>query len=372
MTTTIQKTDLETIAAAGLGRKAKTAFDTFKGTGVGFATDGETWVEVYGDAAPDAAAGGMDGIGTNPKEQLGAVLAGATIGGRDFRRIVAGIVPATDNESSRFALGGTLLEIAEGSMLTAVGTDGRRLHVGHVQPTTIHGQAAPIVRSEHWQALAAAVRAAVRKLCGASGRRLDAVIDRGTLSILVGSHKPTGGEVVVMTWESSADDGHGRPIIVRAAALAVAGRFPRWRDIRPASGARLTVDVGRVADAVADYAPLHRAAERAGRAAWKLEQEEKKRRRQYHGGEYRHPAGLVCNVEGMSGCGADWATPVPATPVRVKLDHTYLADALAGAAAWGATTVDVDATDDTSAVSISAGGEHGPRFLAVIMPMCMD
>lgn len=370
MTTTIEKTDLETIAAAGLGRKAKTAHETMQGTTIGFATDGETWVEVVGDAAGDAAPGRVGEVDAAPV--CASITAGATIGGRDFRRIVAGIVPATDTESSRFALGGVLLEIAEGAMLTAVATDGKRMHVGHVQPTTIHGQAAPIVRSEHWQALAAAVRAAVRKLCGASGRRLDAVIDRGTLSILVGSHKPTGGEVVVMTWESSTDDGHGRPIVVRAVALAVAGRFPRWRDIRPAAGSRLTIDVALVADAVADYAPLHRAAERAGRAAWKLEQEEKKRRRQYHGGEYRHPAGLVCTIEGMSGCGADWAAPVPATPVRVKLDHTYLADALAGAAAWGATTADVDATDDTSAVSISAGGEHGPQFLAVIMPMCMD
>lgn len=372
MTTTMQTTDFSTIAAAGLGRKAKTAGEVMNGTAIGFATDGETWLEVYGDAAADAAPGRVGEIDAGPKEQVAAVIGGVTIGGRDFRRIVAGVVPATDTESSRYALGGVLLEIAEGSMLTAVATDGKRMHVGHVQPVTINGQATPIVRSEQWQALAAAVRAAGRKLCGASGRRLDAVIDRGTVAILVGTHKPTGGEVVVLTWTSAEADGHGREIVVRATALAVAGRFPRWRDIRPESGSRLTVDVGRVAGALADYASLHRAAERAGRAAWKLEQEEKKRRRQYHGGEYRHPAGLVCNVEGMSGCGAEWAAPVPATPVRVKLDHTYLADAMAGAAAWGATTADVDATDDTSAVSITAGGEHGPRFLAVIMPMCMD
>lgn len=370
MTATIQTTDFSAIAAAGLGRKAKRATDTLGGTTIGTATNGEVWVGISGDACPDAAPGRVGGI--DPAPEYSAVVAGATIIGRDFRRIMAGVVPAVDTETSRYALGGTLVEIAEGGLLTVVGTDGRRLHAGHVQPVTIHGQASPIIHAGHWQAFSAAVRGVARQVCGAAGKRIDAVVDRGTVSLLVGTHQPTGGQVVVITWASSEADGHGRSIVVRAIAVALAGRFPRWRDIRPASGARLTVDVARVADAVADYAPLHRAAERAGRAAWRLEQEEKKRRRQYHGGEYRHPAGLVCNIEGMSGCGADWAAPVPATPVRVKLDHTYLADALAGAAAWGATTADVEATDDTSAVSITAGGEHGPRFLAVIMPICMD
>jgi hypothetical protein len=369
MSTTIQKTDLETIAAAGLGRKAKTAHETMQGTAVGFATDGETWVEVVGDAAPDAGPGRVGDVDAAPV--CASITAGATIGGRDFRRIVAGIVPATDTESSRYALGGVLLEVAEGSMLAAVATDGRRLHVGHVQPTTIHGQAAPIVRSEHWQALAAAVRAAVRKLCGASGRRLDAVIDRGTLSILVGSHKPTGGEVVVMTWESSTDDGHGRPVVVRAAALAVAGRFPRWRDCFPRGGQTLTINVDRVADALAEYDPIYRAAEKAGKAAWKLEQEEKKRRRQSSGGQYRHSIGVDCHSAGMIGRGAEWSSVVVATPVAVKLDHRYLADALAGAAAWGASTANVGGTDGISAVTLRTA-EHGPRFEAVIMPLAMD
>lgn len=369
MTTTIEKTDLETIAAAGLGRKAKTAHETMQGTTIGFATDGETWVEVVGDAAGDAAPGRVGEVDAAPV--CASITAGATIGGRDFRRIVAGIVPATDTESSRYALGGTLLEIAEGSMLAAVGTDGRRLHAGHVQPVTIHGQATPIVRTGHWEALAAAVRAAGRKLCGATGRRLDAVIDRGTVSIMVGTHQPTGGQVVVISWASSHDDGHGRQIVVRSTALAVAGRFPRWRDCFPTGGQVLTVNVDRVADAIAEYEPLHRAAEKAGKAAWKAEQEERKRRRQYAGGQYQHPIGVDCHSAGMIGRGAEWSSLVVAAPVAVKLDHRYLADALAGAAAWGASMADVAGTDGISAVTITTAA-NGPRFEAVIMPLAID
>ena len=45
---------------------------------------------------------------------------------RLFREIVRRTVFATDNESSRYALGGVLLEM-DGDKITAVGTDGRRL-----------------------------------------------------------------------------------------------------------------------------------------------------------------------------------------------------------------------------------------------------
>lgn len=369
MTATIQTTDFSAIAAAGLGRKAKRATDTLGGTTIGTATNGEVWVGVSGDAAPDAAPGRVGGI--DPAPEYSAVVAGATIIGRDFRRIMAGVVPAVDTETSRYALGGTLVEIAEGGLLTVVGTDGRRLHAGHVQPVTIHGQASPIIHAGHWQAFNAAVRGVARQVCGAAGKRIDAVVDRGTVSLLVGTHQPTGGQVVVITWASSEADGHGRSIVVRAIAVALAGRFPRWRDCFPNGGQYLTVDAGRMADAVAEYAALHRDAERAGKAAWKTAQEEKKRQRRYHGGEYRHPAGIDCHSAGMIGGGAEWFSVVPAAPVQVKLDHHYLGDALAGAAAWGATAVVVGGTDKHSAVTLTTA-EHGSRFEAVIMPLSAD
>lgn len=353
--------NLADLAAAGLGRKASTmTITTDSGTTRGSATNGETWVDVVahtGDAA------GTEGSIT-PRPERSGVTADAVLCGRELRRIVAGIVPATDTESSRYALGGTLVEIAEGSVVFVVGTDGRRMHIGRIQPVSVHGQAAPIVPADQWTALDAAVRAAVRRVAGVTGRRLDAAIDRGTVRVMVGTYKQTGGEVVTITW---AGDG----IEVQAHAVAVAGRFPRWRDVQPETGAALTVSVGDVGEALDAYRPVYRAAEKAAKAAWKADREEKKRQRRYCGGDFLFPVGVDCSPESITGCGAEWSRPVPVTPVAVRLDHTYLADAFAGAAAWGVASVTVSGTDSISAVSISTG-EYGGQFDAVIMPLAND
>lgn len=357
MTTTTARM-LSDIAAAGLGKKAGTMTTTTEdGTTTAAATNGETWVEVT--AATGEPAGVVGSITPAPEREL--INAHATVGGRDLRRIVAGIVPATDTESSRYALGGTLVEVAEGATLIVVGTDGRRMHIGHIQPSAIHGQAAPIVPAAQWRALDAALRAAVRRLCGAAGRRLDAVIDAGTVRIKTGTYKPTGGEVVTVAWK-------GDGIVVQATAVAVAGRFPRWRDVLPEGGTRRTLDGWDIAAALAEYRPVYRAAEKAARAAWKADREEKKRQRRYCGGDFSHPVGIDCRPDGMTGCGAAWESAVPAAPVPVRLDHRYFADALAGADAWAARMVEVIGTDDISAVTIQTG-ECGPRFVAVIMPL---
>ncbi len=361
MNTAKTTTDLQTIAAAGLGRKATSmAITTDSGITRATATNGSVWVDVVAM------------VGDKPGQRGESIWHPASAGvnadvqfrGACLRQIIDGILPATDPESSRYALGGTLVEIAEGEMLNVIGTDGKRLHAGVMQPHAICGQASPIIAAEQWKALYAAVRATVRKLGGLSGKKLDAAIDAGTVRIMVGSHQATGGEVVSIYWA-------GEPGEVSATALAVAGRFPRWRDCIPSGGESLAVNVAAVADAVADYDKLHLAAVKAGKAAWKLEQEERKRRRQYSGGEYRHPLGIDCHRAGMIGRGAEWASAVPAAPVQVRLDHAYLADALAGAAAWGAAVADVTASDKHSAVLLTTG-EFGERFAAVIMPLAAD
>lgn len=361
MSTTETTTDLQTIAAAGLGRKATSmAITTDSGITRATATNGSVWVDV------------VAAVGDQPGQRGESIWHPASAGvnadvqfrGVGLRQIIDGIVPATDTESSRYALGGTLVEIAEGGMLNVVGTDGKRLHAGFIQPHSICGQASPIIAAEQWKALYAAIRATVRKLGGLSGKKLDAAIDAGTMRIMVGSHAATAGEVVSIYWAGAAGE-------VSATALAVAGRFPRWRDCIPSGGETLAANVAAVAGAVADYDKLHRAAVKAGKAAWKAEQEERKRRRQYSGGEYRHPRGIDCHRAGMVGHGAEWSSVVPASPVPVKLDHTYMSDALAGAAAWGATVADIAATDKQSAVLLTTG-EFGPRFTAVIMPLAAD
>lgn len=374
MTATATMHYLSTIAAAGLGRKASAATVTTAGTTVATATNGEVWVEVWADADPGDPEGAAGTVTPRPEET--GRTAGVAFSGRDLRRIIAGVVPATDTESSRYALGGTLVEVAEGSLLVVVGTDGRRMHVGHVQPSEIHGQAMPIVRAGQWLALDAALRAAGRRIIGASGRRLEAAIDAGTVYMTVGTYQPTGGEVVTLEWRSATLPDTGRPIVIRAHAVAVAGRFPRWRDCLPENAPpawqkpqqRATLDVAAVAGAVAEYGKLDRAAERAGRTAWKAEQEENKRRRRYHGGEYRHPIGIICRPDGMTGTGVEWSSAVPAAAVPVRLDHRYLAAAFAAAAAWGAQSVEAAGSDESSASTFSTG-DCGARFLAIIMPL---
>jgi hypothetical protein len=208
-------------------------------------------------------------------------------------------------------------------------------------------------------------------LCGASGRRLEAVIDRGRVWINVGTHKPTGGHVVTIKFETGSADSNGRSIAIYAAAVALAGRFPRWRDVMPDGGQRLTVDAPAVAAAVAEFSKLHRAAEKAGMAAYKADQAARKARRQPTGPDYRLDRGIDCGPVGMAGCGVVWAETIPAAPVSVRLDQRYLADALAAAAAWDARSVEVVGTDKHSAVAITTG-EYGPRLVAVLMPLSAD
>lgn len=373
MTATINATidTLKAIAAAGLGEKARVGTFACGDRSSATATNSEVWVEVCGDCVPCDS----DPAGTIPDAPASSSIAAtATISGRDLRRIIEGIVPAADTETSRFALGGTLVEIAEGSLLTAVGTDGRRMHIGYVQPSSIAGEAAPIVHATAWRALNASIRAACRRLMGANGRRIDAAYDAGTVHLTVGSHKATGGEVVTVEWQSAE-------VIVRATAVAVMGRFPRWRDCLPENApasyrkpiTTSTIDAPAVAGALADHATQWRAAERAARAAWKVEREEAKRTRRYHGGDFRFSPAVDCSPAGVAGVAvAGWSAAVPVTPVTVKLDHRYLADAMAAAAAWGSTVAEAAGSDEYSAVTFTAGGDYGPRVVVVVMPMAAD
>lgn len=368
MENTIPAAALVAAAAAGLGKKARTmTVTTDSGMTRATATDGEVWVDVV---APTGETAGEVGS-IQPAPARGGCTADTRLPGRGLRRIVAGIVPATDTESSRYALGGTMTEIAEGGMMIVVGTDGRRLHAGYLQPVSIHGQATPIIPAAVWKATMAAVRSAL-KAAGIKAGKLDAAIDRGELRVIVGQHKPTGGEVVSIYWK---DEG----VEVGATALAVAGRFPRWRDCLPENAPaahqkpykRLTVNVAAVTTAAAEFARLHRAAERAGKATHRAAVAERKARRQPAGPDYRIERGIRVHSAGMIGRGVEWSAAVPACPVETILDQQYLIDAMDAAAVWGTREVTVAGSDDLSAVTISTG-EYGEQLTAVIMPLARD
>ena len=117
------------------------------------------------------------------------------------RELVKRTVFATDNESSRFALGGVLLELST-KVVTAVGTDGRRLAKMEGPATGFNGSpsdAQPIVPARAMQL--------VERCLGAADAPVHVAV------------RPS--EILVNTG------------LTTISARLVEGRFPRWRDVFP-------------------------------------------------------------------------------------------------------------------------------------------
>jgi DNA polymerase III subunit beta len=117
-----------------------------------------------------------------------------------LREIIKRTAFATDTESSRYALGGVLMEMSEGK-ITAVGTDGRRLAKMEIPAESVGGH------STKDQNTIIPTRAL---------QLIDRVIGDGQVMISARSN-----EVVVKTEK------------VTFVTRLVEGRFPRWRDVIP-------------------------------------------------------------------------------------------------------------------------------------------
>jgi DNA polymerase III subunit beta len=121
---------------------------------------------------------------------------------RFFREIVRRTAFATDNESSRYALGGVLLELSE-DKLVAVGTDGRRLAKQEGPARSVGGhetvQSATIVPTR-------------------AMTLLDRALAENEQDIQLAAR---GNDVLVQS---------GRATIY---SRLVEGRYPRWRDVFP-------------------------------------------------------------------------------------------------------------------------------------------
>ena len=340
------------------------------------ATDMENVVTITtaGDGGPDGwQLVGVEGdAGDFPRfkaDTIASPTGAATIIYRDLRRIVTGIVPAADTESSRYALGGINVEVAEGGMLHAVATDGRRMHYATVQPTAITGQAVALVGASTWTTFDAVIRATARKLLGhRTGlekhlRGTDVVIAFGT---------DAGRGVVVMTWH----DDSGTTVTIRA--RLVEGRFPRWREILAAdaiNGPAVGFDGPSMVAAMDDVQRLHRAAWLEKRAAMvaaaSTNREALQKARAYvmHRGATFGPSGVIA-------CGFSWSRTIPAAAAEVILDPRFVGEAVDAAVTFGDDEVELRVAHDDvarSPVAIVVGGhrpgEAGPGFTAVIMPM---
>ncbi|HEY2882543.1 MAG TPA: DNA polymerase III subunit beta, partial [Pirellulales bacterium] len=121
---------------------------------------------------------------------------------RLFREMVRRTVFATDNESSRYALGGVLLEM-DGDKITAVGTDGRRL---------------------------AKMEGPAHAVGGHQTANQTTIVPSRAMTLLERAVSDNDGEIQIA--------GRGNDVLIRSPRFTiysrlVEGRFPKWRDVFP-------------------------------------------------------------------------------------------------------------------------------------------
>ena len=230
-----------------------------------------------------------------------------------FVRAVRGTVYATDQKSSRFALGSVLMEVTDGNP-TFVATDGRRL-------SAVETETDQAVDDSSTQIPAKAL-GIMRDLAGGGSVQLEA----------------TKAEVICTT---------DAAVIT---ARLVDGRFPRWRDVFPER------------DVEASVLPV-RDLEAAVRAAAVCTSEQSK------GVVFNFGSVLTLTSQsaeaGQASVTCDITTPGKAA--KVKLDPRFVLDFLAGLDADDEPHVEIEAAGPGDAVILKCGDVRG-----VIMPLAED
>ena len=234
------------------------------------------------------------------------------------RELVRRTVFATDNESSRYALGGVLLELSSDGVI-AVGTDGRRL--AKMQgPVALKGSPAaaqPIVPARAMQL--------VERCLGAADAPVQVASD--------------ANEIVVRSGPTTIS------------ARLVVGRFPRWRDVFPErpDAIRVNLATGPFLAAVRQAAIV--TSEQSKGVDFSFE-----------------PGQLV--LSGRSAESGESRVEVPldhaGAAVRIKLDPRFVVDFLR--VLDGGTGVAVELTDPQSACVCRTDDGYG----YVIMPLAAD
>jgi DNA polymerase-3 subunit beta len=233
--------------------------------------------------------------------------------------LVRRTVFATDNESSRYALGGVLLELSATGVI-AVGTDGRRL-AKMEGPCQIHGgeaaEAQPIVPARAMQL--------VERSLGGPDTPVQIAV--------------RGSEILVRTAGTTIS------------ARLVEGRFPRWRDVFPErpDAARVHLMAGPLLAAVRQAAIV--TSEQSKGVDFSFE-----------------PGQLV--LSGRSAESGESRVELPidyaSAAVRIKLDPRFMSDFLR--VLDGGTTISVEIADPQSACVCRTDDGYG----YVIMPLAAD
>jgi len=233
-----------------------------------------------------------------------------------FVRAIRGVVFATDNESSRYALGAVLIEVV-GDVVTFVALDGRRL---------------ASVTCEHDQAVDDSTT----------------LVPARAMEIIARLADHAGGAGVQL--ESSGKELVATIGTARVTALLVEGKFPRWRDTLPKRDAKATV-VSR-ADLLA-----------ATRAAAICTSDESR------GVEYAFADGIWLHGQSSEKGESSITCEVVEAGKKcsVKLDPAFVSEWLRGISGDAEPNVEIEAVDDQSAVVLRCGDNTG-----VIMPSAKD
>jgi DNA polymerase-3 subunit beta len=234
-----------------------------------------------------------------------------------FVRAVRGTVFATDNESSRYALGAVLVEV-KGDTVTLVATDGRRLSAFACEHDLAVDDSQTLVPAR--------AMAIISRLAGNAG---DAAVQlEATASEIVAT---IGGTTVT--------------------ARLVEGRFPKWRDVVPERDAKATT-----VDRAALMAATRAAAIVTSDSSKGVDYVFGKDGIWLHGQSAEAgESSVTCDVvEAGESC-------------RVKLDPTFVVEWLNGISGDAEPEVEVEAVDEQSAVVLRCGDHTG-----VIMPLAKD
>jgi DNA polymerase-3 subunit beta len=232
------------------------------------------------------------------------------------RELVRRTVFATDNESSRYALGGVLFELGEGTV-TAVGTDGRRLAKMQGPATGSGAAAAPIVPARAMQL--------VERCLGAADQPVRVAVRPSEILFACGA--------------------------TTISSRLVEGRFPRWRDVFPerTDAIRVQLVAGPLLAAV--------------RQAAIVTSEQSK------GVDFSFDPGQLV-LTGRSAESGESRIELPVdhagAAVRIKLDPRFVSDFLRVLDAE--TVVTVELTDGQSACVCTTADGYG----YVIMPLAAD
>lgn len=235
-----------------------------------------------------------------------------------FVRAVRGVVFATDNESSRYALGAVLVEV-KGDTVTFVATDGRRLSSVTCEHDLAVDDSTTLVPASAMELIAELAEKA-----GNASVQLEA----------------SGNEVIASVWDFTVT------------ARLVDGRFPRWRDVLPERDAKATT-VDRYALMTATRAAAIVTSEQSKGVSYTFTSD----------GIHLHGQSAECGESSVT-CDVVEA----GDKATVSLDPTFVTQWLDGVDDPNAEPeVEVEAVDAQSAVILRCGDVTG-----VIMPLAKD